>query len=58
MNSGNRGHSITFGVGVSGSVSASSSKINSDYASVVEQSGIRAGDGGFQVNVQGDTDLK
>lgn len=52
------GGSITFGVGVSGSVSASSSKINSDYASVVEQSGIRAGDGGFQVNVQGDTDLK
>jgi len=52
------GGSITFGVGVSGSVSASSSKVNSDYASVVDQSGIRAGNGGFQVNVQGDTELK
>ncbi|MBF4992209.1 hemagglutinin repeat-containing protein [Methylophilus sp. QUAN] len=41
-----------------GSVSASNSKINSDYASVNEQSGIYAGDGGFQVNVNGDTDLK
>jgi len=33
-------------------------KMNSDYASVTEQSGIRAGDGGFQVNVAGNTDLK
>lgn len=41
-----------------GSVSAGKSKVNSDYASVVEQSGIKAGDGGFQVDVQGDTDLK
>ncbi|WP_423763192.1 hemagglutinin repeat-containing protein [Burkholderia sp. NLJ2] len=33
-------------------------KMNSDYASVVEQSGIKAGDGGFQVDVKGNTDLK
>ncbi|MBK8893333.1 MAG: hypothetical protein IPN64_04535 [Propionivibrio sp.] len=43
---------------MSGSVSASASKVNSDYASVNEQSAIRAGDQGFQVNAQGDTDLK
>lgn len=45
-------------MGVSGSVSASNSKVNSDYASVVEQSGIRAGDQGFDVKVKNDTDLK
>ncbi|BAO92264.1 hemagglutinin repeat-containing protein [Caballeronia cordobensis] len=33
-------------------------KLNSDYASVTEQSGIQAGDGGFQLNVKGNTDLK
>ncbi|MDO8943020.1 MAG: hypothetical protein Q7U75_07530, partial [Desulfobacterales bacterium] len=41
-----------------GSVSASSSKIDSHYASVTEQAGIKAGDGGFDVRVGGDTDLK
>ena len=33
-------------------------KMNSDYASVIEQSGIKAGAGGFQVDVKGKTDLK
>ncbi|WP_280903096.1 hemagglutinin repeat-containing protein [Burkholderia latens] len=33
-------------------------KMNSDYASVIEQSGIKAGDGGFQIDVKGNTDLK
>ncbi|MBS7558470.1 hemagglutinin repeat-containing protein [Pseudomonas sp. RC4D1] len=33
-------------------------KMHSDYASVSEQSGIKAGDGGFQVEVRGNTDLK
>ncbi|MDQ5880396.1 MAG: filamentous hemagglutinin, partial [Pseudomonadota bacterium] len=42
----------------SGSVSASNSKVKSDYASVTEQSAIRAGDKGFDVDVKGDTDLK
>ncbi|MCU1752421.1 hemagglutinin repeat-containing protein [Pseudomonas sp. 6D_7.1_Bac1] len=32
--------------------------MQSDYASVSEQSGIKAGDGGFQVEVKGNTDLK
>ncbi|WP_390623182.1 hemagglutinin repeat-containing protein [Ralstonia syzygii] len=52
------GGSITVGYGFSGSASASQQKIDSDYASVTEQSGIKAGDGGFQVNVKGNTDLK
>ncbi|MDB0577944.1 hemagglutinin repeat-containing protein [Ralstonia solanacearum] len=41
---------------VSGNVSQN--KLNSDYAGVAEQSGIKAGDGGFQVGVKGNTDLK
>ncbi|PCE23590.1 hypothetical protein BWP39_28325 [Paraburkholderia acidicola] len=41
---------------VSGSVGQT--KMKSDYASVTGQSGIRAGDGGFQVDVKGNTDLK
>ncbi|TDY31218.1 hemagglutinin repeat-containing protein, partial [Paraburkholderia rhizosphaerae] len=36
----------------------SQEKMNSDYASVTGQSGIHAGDGGFQINVKGNTDLK
>ena len=53
------GFSLSVGPGkVSGSVSASQSKVNSDFASVAEQSGLKAGDGGFQVEVKGDTDLK
>jgi filamentous hemagglutinin len=42
---------------VSGSISTNKSNIDSDYASVHQQSGIRAGDGGFQVNVNGNTTL-
>lgn len=41
---------------VAGSVGQT--KMNSDYTSVIEQSGIKAGDGGFQVDVKGNTDLK
>lgn len=47
---------IGYGASVSGSVNQS--KITSDYASVQEQSGIKAGDGGFQIKVDGNTDLK
>ncbi|WP_155834240.1 hypothetical protein [Halotalea alkalilenta] len=43
---------------MSGNLSLARSKANGDYASVVEQSGIRAGDGGFDLDVQGNTDLK
>ncbi|MBP6344676.1 MAG: VENN motif pre-toxin domain-containing protein, partial [Neisseriaceae bacterium] len=49
---------VTAGTGVSGSASYSKSKINADYASVNEQSGILAGDDGYQINIQGNTDLK
>ena len=53
------GGSLSVGYGrMSGSVSASKSTVNSDFASVTEQSGIKAGDEGFDVNVKGATDLK
>jgi filamentous hemagglutinin len=48
----------TVGVGASVNASLNQSQLHSDYASVQEQSGIRAGDGGFQVTVGGNTDLK
>jgi filamentous hemagglutinin len=54
----NIGGSVTVGAGFSGSVSYSKSKAKGDFASVNEQTGIQAGDGGFQVNVKGNTDLK
>ena len=38
--------------------SISKSKVNGEFLSVLEQSGIKAGDGGFQVKVAGNTDLK
>ncbi|WP_254224104.1 hemagglutinin repeat-containing protein [Burkholderia multivorans] len=38
--------------------SFSQQKMHSDYAAVGEQSGIKAGDGGFETNVKGNTDLK
>ncbi|OFA05368.1 hemagglutinin repeat-containing protein [Duganella phyllosphaerae] len=37
--------------------SVSKSKVNGDFLSVLEQSGIKAGDGGFQVTVGGNTGL-
>jgi filamentous hemagglutinin len=52
------GGAITFGPAPGGSLSAGQSKVTSDFKSVGEQSAIRAGDSGFQVNVQGNTDLK
>lgn len=52
------GGSVTAGAGFSGSINLSQQKIRSDYASVTEQSRIEAGDGGFQIKVKGNTDLK
>jgi len=49
---------ICYGETVSGSVSAAKTKVNGDFVGVVEQSGIKAGDGGFQVTVKSNTDLK
>ncbi|MCS4511944.1 hemagglutinin repeat-containing protein, partial [Xylophilus ampelinus] len=58
------GGSITVGlaggipVGVTGSASIGNAKVKGDYASVTDQSGFKAGDGGFQVDVGGKTALK
>ncbi len=50
--------SVSIGAGiVSGSVNSNQSKVNADFTSVIEQSGILAGDEGFQINVQGNTNL-
>jgi hypothetical protein len=46
------------GAGSTGSLSVSQSKAMSNYASVTEQSGLQAGDKGFQVDVKGNTDLR
>ena len=51
------GRSVTVGVVFSGSVNVGQQKMNSDYASVSEQSGIKAGDGGFLIDVGGHTGL-
>ena len=51
------GGSLTLGSAPSASASLSKTRVDSNYQSVGTQSGIRAGDGGFQVNVQGDTTL-
>ncbi|MDR6586481.1 filamentous hemagglutinin family protein [Herbaspirillum frisingense] len=52
------GGSATIGASPGGSISASRSRVDADYASVGQQSGIEAGNGGFQINVKGNTDLK
>jgi len=51
------GFSAAFGAGGGGSISASKTNIDSTYQSVGQQSAIRAGDGGFQVDVKGETVL-
>lgn len=51
--------SIPIGAGIAGgSISNSKQKSNSNYASVYEQSGIKAGKDGFDITVAGNTDLK
>lgn len=53
------GGSISVGYGkMGGSFSASGSKVNSDFAIVTEQSGLKAGDDGFDIRVANNTDLK
>lgn len=51
------GGSVTVGYGFSASANYSKDKINSEYQSVYEQSGIRAGDNGFNINVGKHTQL-
>ncbi|WP_433691940.1 hemagglutinin repeat-containing protein [Herbaspirillum seropedicae] len=53
------GVSISAGMGrMSGSLNLARSSVDGNYASVNEQSGVKAGDDGFQINVAGNTDLK
>ncbi|MET3432445.1 filamentous hemagglutinin [Herbaspirillum seropedicae] len=53
------GVSISAGMGrMSGSLNLARSSVDGNYASVNEQSGVKAGDEGFQINVAGNTDLK
>ncbi len=49
---------VTVGFGASANLSLAQTKVGADYAAVNEQTGIQAGDGGFQVNVKGKTDLQ
>ena len=52
------GVSIPIGVGTASvNVGVNQQKVNSTYTSVVEQSGLFAGNGGFDVNVKGHTQL-
>ncbi|MCV5942185.1 hypothetical protein OFN64_36480, partial [Escherichia coli] len=51
------GGSVTLGPSPGASLSASSTRLRSDYASVTEQSALRAGDGGFDMQVAGTTRL-
>jgi len=53
------GISYTFGAGgFGGNLSVGKDKVNSTYDSVIEQTSIQAGDGGFSINVAGNTHLK
>ncbi|WP_137926206.1 hemagglutinin repeat-containing protein [Cupriavidus sp. 2SB] len=51
------GGSVTVGGGFSGSANIGQQKIDGRYASVTEQSGLKAGDGGFNIRVKGNTSL-
>ena len=57
--SSNKGFSVSTNAGSLSNVSMSSSngKMKSDYASVTDQAGIYAGDGGFVINTAGTTSL-
>jgi len=54
----NAGAQVTVGYGFSASGSYSQSKVKADHASVTEQSGIYAGEDGYQIKVGDNTDLK
>ena len=49
---------VTLGYGLSASGSYSQSKVKADHASVTGQSGIYAGEDGYQIKVRDNTDLK
>lgn len=48
---------VVIGYGSSASASYNQSKIDSDYASVTQQTGIQAGSGGYDIDVKGGTTL-
>ena len=50
--------SATVGAGAGASLSLSQTKVGADFLSVNEQSGIKAGDGGFKIDVKGNTGLQ
>ncbi|MCA3188853.1 hemagglutinin repeat-containing protein [Cupriavidus sp.] len=52
------GVSFSQGGGLSGSMSASKGRGDSSFANVAEQTGVFAGQGGFDIQVKGNTDLK
>jgi filamentous hemagglutinin len=54
---GNTGGSLTVGATPNASFSLSRGRVDSEFASVIEQSGLVAGDGGFTVQVAGNTSL-
>ncbi|WP_239989807.1 hemagglutinin repeat-containing protein [Neisseria lactamica] len=54
----NAGAQVTVGYGFSAGGDYSQSKIRADHASVTEQSGIYAGEDGYQIKVGNHTDLK
>ncbi len=49
---------VTFGPGPAAGVGLGGSRVDSHFASVTEQAGIRTGDGGFQIRAQGGTELR
>ncbi|WP_193760824.1 hemagglutinin repeat-containing protein, partial [Acetonema longum] len=53
-----KNESVGGSIGASTNLSANEGKIDSDYKSVNEQTGIFAGKGGFDIDVVGNTDLK
>ncbi len=53
----NLGGQVTVGFGFSGSGNYGQSKVDADYASVQEQSGVFAGADGYNINVKDHTDL-
>ncbi|WP_413216017.1 hemagglutinin repeat-containing protein [Paraburkholderia kururiensis] len=57
QSSSSGGFSISQGGG-SGSFSSQHGDAHGNYAGVKEQAGIQAGDGGFDINVRGNTDLR
>nr|WP_239483120.1 hemagglutinin repeat-containing protein [Paraburkholderia sp. C35] len=58
QSSSSGGFSITQYGGASASFSAQHGHAAGDYAGVNEEAGIQAGDGGYNINVKGNTDLK